>query len=175
MKIQDILTNNYLKNQKAKQKKLKEEAAEGTSAASKTDKIMGSDRTQISEKARELQQSAQLIQTSVEILKQLPSIREDAVALARERMNSGFYNQPEVTDTVAKIIGEHLSANSPLSASDLATDVIANISPDQAELTKTDLLNIRKSLEKGMTQNSDIITKVADRIYQFLNSINSQE
>jgi len=174
MRVRDILTSNYLKNQKLRQKEMEKDRAAEASATDKTAQS-GNDTTQISDKARELQRSAKLIQDSVEILKKMPSIREDAVLLARDRVNSGYYNQPEVLDTVANIIGEHLATNSPLSASDLATDVIANVAPDQAELTKSDLLNIRKNLEQGVYESSEVVNKVADKIYQFLNGVQSGE
>lgn len=175
MKIRDILTNNYLKNERLKQKKIREGTSDGTKSAKSTDATGKTDQTQISAEARELQQSATLIQNSVEILKSMPAIREDAVLLARERVNSGYYDQPEVLDAVAGIIGQHLSANSPLSASDLATDIIANISPQNSDLTKSDLMTIRKNLEAGLYQSSEVVNTVADKIYQFLNSVNSSE
>lgn len=174
MRVRDILTNNYLKNQKLRQKEVEQKKTSENSPADAVSKS-GSDTTQISDKARELQQSAQLIQDSVEILKKMPSIREDAVALARDRVESGYYQQPKVLDEVANIIGEHLSANSPLSASDLATDVIANVSPGQANLTKSDLLNIRKNLEQGVYESSEVVNKVADKIYQFLSTVKTGE
>ena len=175
MKIRDILTNNYLKNERLRQKEVQQGKTGESGAAARAGKSGAVDQTEISVEARELQQSARLIQESVEIMKNMPAIREDAVALARERVDSGYYRQPEVLNSVADIIGQHLAANSPLSASDLATDIIANVSPEHSELTKDDLLTIRENLEKGLYESSEVVNDVANKIYNFLSAVRTEE
>ena len=177
MRIKDILTGNFHRANRTPEKAGRTEKTGGNEPVDSgaTGSIDKSDSTVISSEASELQQAAQLITESVEALKAMPDIREDAVAQAQSRVASGFYSSPEVLDRIAGIISEHLVAESPVSSSDLATDIIANISPQNADLTRQDLAAIRDNLEKGLYQDRDVIETVADKIYQFLGQLNSSE
>jgi len=139
------------------------------SAASR--KTPSNDSKQISEEAKQLQQAARLIQESVHQLHQMPDAREEAVQQAKERVASGFYDNPDILDNLAGILTEHLNADGPLSASDLATDVIATIAPEQSTLTRVDLEDIKKNIEGNLYQNEVVIDKVAARILRFLHSL----
>ncbi|MCF7802888.1 MAG: flagellar biosynthesis anti-sigma factor FlgM [Candidatus Marinimicrobia bacterium] len=174
MRIKDILTGSFQKTGRTKDKD-GPRAVSPDQKSQSSDPVRKTDTTEISSEARELQQAAQLIQESVEILKSMPGIREDAVAMAKTRVESGYYDKPEVLHAVAGIIENHLTAESPVSSTDLATDIIANISPENADLTREDLQMIQENLEKGFYQNREVVEQVADRIYRFLGQVRSEE
>jgi len=176
MKIRDILSAQYQKSERARKKDLEKPPVDSAQQSKKSQGSQGTnDQSVISKTARELQAATQLIRESVSVLKSMPAVRADAVAMAKQRVASGYYNRPEVIDNVAAIISEHLHAESPVSPSDLATDVIANISPTHAEMTKSDLVAIRKQLEKGLYHDSKEIDQVADRIMRFLGEVRDSQ
>jgi len=173
MRIRDLLTGSYQKTDRSRKKDLNNVEFQRKHKTESAGKTQRADSTSISQEARQLQQAAELITESVEILKAMPDIREEAVARAKDRVATGYYDQTQVIDTVATIIDEHLQADSPVSASDLATDIISNFSPENADFTKADLDEIRMNLEKGLYQDSEVIEEVARKIYSFLNDLPS--
>jgi len=167
MKIRDLFPNRPIDSRGVSKKN----SANNSDGINASQKSTASDRSQISEEAKQLQQAARLIEESVEQLKAMPEVRVEAVQRARERVESGYYDDPEVLAGIANIISEHLSAESPVSASDLATDVIANISPDHSEMTRVDLEDIKGYIEQNLYQDEQVIEEVASRILRFLHSL----
>ena len=175
MRIKDILTGNFQKLNRSRKHNENQEVAGKANKSASGSKLKTADSTYISSEARDLAQAAQLIHESVEALKAMPDVRADAVTLAKKRVASGYYNSPKVIEDVASIIAEHLVAESPVSPSDLATDIIADINPENANLTQRDLDTIRENLEKGIYQNEDVVQVVAEKLYQFLGEIRDNE
>lgn len=171
MRIRDILTGTYQKVDRNRSKDLENADIQRKKGADGTSQVRKGDSTEISSEARELQQAARLIDESVQILKAMPEVRSDAVEIARERVASGYYDQPHVMEEIAGILSEHLEAESPVSPSDLATDIISNISPDNVDLTRADLQEIKGYLEQGLYQDEEVIEEVAQRIYNFLQNL----
>jgi len=166
MKIRDLFPGSPLDRRRIENNKV-DQADKPVSSQ----KAPSGDTTHISEEAKQLQQAARLIQESVHQLKQMPDTREEAVQRAKERVAEGFYDNPEVLENLADILTEHLNADGPLSASDLATDVIANIAPEHSNFTRVDLEDIKHNIESNLYQNEVVIDKVAARILRFLHSL----
>lgn len=171
MRIKDILTGHLQKLNRSRRKNETADAPGEIKKGSSGSKAKPTDSTNISPEAKDLAQAAKLITESVEALKAMPDVRADAVTLAKKRVASGYYDSPKVIESVASIIAEHLVAESPVSSSDLATDIIADIDPKNADLTQQDLDTIRENLEKGLYQSEDVVQDVAEKILQFLGEI----
>ncbi len=174
MKIRDLYPGSPLDRKRIDQNN----NIDNSSQARKSEqakKASSGDRTQISEEAKQLQQAAKLIEESVEQLKALPEVRADAVQRARDRVESGFYDNPEVLDSIVEILTEHINADGPISASDVATDIIAHISPETSNMTRVDLEDVKRNIEQNLYQDEVVIDKVAQRILRFLQSLPENE
>ncbi|HKJ68282.1 MAG TPA: flagellar biosynthesis anti-sigma factor FlgM [bacterium] len=169
MKIRDLYPGSPLDRKRIDQNNI-----DNSNKAKKSEqarKASSGDRTQISDEAKQLQQAAKLIEESVEELKRMPDVRTEAVNRARERVQSGYYDDPEILNSIAGVITEHMNADGPISTSDLATDIIAQISPEHSKLTRVDLEDIQGKIEQNLYQNEVVIEKVTQRILQFLKSL----
>lgn len=168
MKIRDLYPGSPLDRKRIDQNK---NIDNSSSKANKSEKTSSGDRTQISDEAKQLQQAAELIEESVEQLKAMPEVRAEAVQRARDRVESGFYDHPDVLDSIVEILTEHINADGPISASDVATDIIAQISPETSNMTRVDLEEIKSNIEQNLYQDEVVIDKVAQRILRFLQSL----
>ncbi|MBD3275359.1 MAG: hypothetical protein GF372_08620 [Candidatus Marinimicrobia bacterium] len=139
--------------------------------SSKANSLNPIDKTDISDRAKQLQMASKMIQESVEEIKAMPAVREEAVTAAKERVQLGYYDKKEVLDDIAGVLSKHISSEKPVNADDLATDIIANISPEDALHSKKDLEGIKKNIEAGMYTDNIVIEKVAHRISAFLTGL----
>jgi anti-sigma28 factor (negative regulator of flagellin synthesis) len=139
--------------------------------SSKANSLNPIDKTDISDRAKQLQMASKMIQESVEEIKAMPAVREEAVTAAKERVQLGYYDKKEVLDDIAGVLTNHLSSEKPVNPDEMATDVIANISPEDARYSKKDLEGIKKNIETGMYTDNIVIEKVAHRISTFLKGI----
>ena len=76
-----------------------------TGAPAPASQPLGGDTAQISDSAHRLMELRLAVDTGRAALELLPEIREEKVAQARERLNSGFYESAAVRDKVAGDIG----------------------------------------------------------------------
>lgn len=139
--------------------------------SSKANSLNPIDKTDISDRAKQLQMASKMIQESVEEIKSMPAVREEAVTAAKERVQLGYYDRTEVLDNIAGVLSKHISSEKPVNADELATDIISNISPEDAKHSKKDLESIKKNIEVGMYKDNIVIEKVAHRISAFLKGI----
>lgn len=61
----------------------------------------GSDKVEISSKARQLATSNNIAAAASKTVKDVPDVREDRIAEVRERINQGFYNQENIASALA--------------------------------------------------------------------------
>lgn len=126
------------------------------------------DSTDISDRAKQLQMASKMIQESVEEIKSMPAIREEAITAAKERVKLGYYDKEEVLDDIGGVLTKHISSDKPIDADELAGEIISNISPEESQYTRKDLDSIKKNIESGLYNDSVVIEKVAQRITSFL-------
>ncbi|MFC1726221.1 flagellar biosynthesis anti-sigma factor FlgM [candidate division KSB1 bacterium] len=77
----------------------KKTSSEGTTVA---------DQVQISPKARSLQSSQAVRKAALSALKTTPDVRDDKLKEVRQKIESGFYNQPQVMNDVANRIIDNI-------------------------------------------------------------------
>ena len=66
------------------------------------------DSVQISPKARSLQSSQAVRKAALSALKTTPDIRDDKLKEVRQKIESGFYNQPQVINNIADRILDNI-------------------------------------------------------------------
>jgi len=69
-----------------------------------------SDKAEISETAHKLIDLRQAVDTGRVAMEQLPDIREDKIALAKQRMAEGYYQSEDVQNKVAEKLGSVLDS-----------------------------------------------------------------
>ena len=102
------------------------------------------DRTELTDANREesrTQQAAKLV------LETIPDVRTDEVELARQRLESGFYDKPEVRDEIA---------------SRMITDPEAN--PASGGVSEEEAAKIRHNIQNGYYDKPDVKNSVAKGI-----------
>ena len=79
--------------------KKRTESDSGTGAA---------DKVQISQKARSLQNTQAIRKAALSALKTTPDLRDDKLKEVRQKIESGFYNQPQVINNIADRIIDNI-------------------------------------------------------------------
>ncbi len=97
--LQSGMLDSARQNNKVDEKKKPE--AQATEAVPAVSAPASGDTAEISETAHRLMELRQAVETGRVAMAGLPELREDKIALARERLESGFYNSAEVRDKVA--------------------------------------------------------------------------
>ncbi|MBL7033873.1 MAG: flagellar biosynthesis anti-sigma factor FlgM [Candidatus Delongbacteria bacterium] len=121
----------------------------------RSDPVVAYDRLQVSERGRQLQELSETLQQR---LQELPEVREDRVAAARMRVQSGFYNEGTFN---LKLAGKMLENSDLKQAVNLPGE----------EVPETDYRNklmhdVKSKLESGFYTADAVMDFVADRLLQ---------
>jgi hypothetical protein len=96
--------------QGTKTDKNKEAKDTGVAAPQSSSSAPTTDKAEISETAHKLMDLRQAVDTGRVAMDQLPDVRQEKVALAKQRMAEGFYQSPEVQQQVAEKLGSVLDS-----------------------------------------------------------------
>ncbi len=118
-----------------------------TNASKPSEEIRKEKSAEVSDRKDSLQvdqmrkEEAHLIDNSRLLLEELPEVRNDKVALARQRLQEGFYDKPEVlNETTSKLLKE------------------------QSEITDMNVQQVKSRLAKGYYDSPDILNQTAGNI-----------
>ncbi len=100
--IQPNILDKFLKSNASHEEKPDRLASSGGQA---TAGKQGGDRVEISEHARKLDDLRHTLEASRKAYSLLPDVRQERLAQARARLESGFYDSAEVRDEVAARLG----------------------------------------------------------------------
>lgn len=113
------------------------------------EKSPGSDTLQVNQKQREI---TQLVENARLLLDELPDVRPDRVEQAKQRLQEGFYQRPEVREEIAQKILDEFST--------LKTD--QNNTAEQSSTKRTERAKSR--LSNGYYDQPEILDETARRI-----------
>jgi hypothetical protein len=124
---------------------------------------LGADQVELSRGGLEL---SRLRQRLLDEAAQLPEVREDRVALARERVASGFYGAEGIVDQISRRLEE-----GPVRQAADAGD--AAMPPDDY---RTELMKeVSAKIESGFYSDQDVMSFVADRLLDIYNITPEEE
>lgn len=121
--------------------------------------MVSSDKIEISEDAKLLMQQNSIVQTAKEALNALPDVRSDKVEQSEERLQSGFYEKPEVYSRVA----DTLVAN----PNEEPVAETLNVSGEKLEVRLEKIQQAQQKIEDGFYERQEILENIISRLLEY--------
>ncbi len=120
------------------------------------------DKVDVSGISKQSEKTNRLFRIAKAKIQNVPDVRYDKIQAAKEKIENGMYNRPEVMSVLAEKLAKNPEISAALAQSQ-KNDGSEGMSPQRLEL-------IRNRLNSGFYNKPDVVEKIADSVMKDLGS-----